>query len=269
MYTLKFKMWILLAVLVAGSFTISSCTKEKAAPTVSLSDSTFTGKIGETASTMVTADMEGDYKELRITKYLGTDIDNSFGSSGTMTVSSAFPYDFSYVLNEEGAETPVRFQFTVVDEEDQTGDANFVITTELSLAYVLVKFDWRLNSKLGKLFAESEPETEQVLECEQDNVLTFNADGTMSIDYGVLTAAGGGSCDFDGLSPYVAYEISADESTLTLTLDNAFAPGDFTYEVYTITEYSLTDIRGTTPIDLSVFGGILYDWTYAFKAQPK
>jgi hypothetical protein len=269
MYTLKSKMWILLAVLIAGTFTITSCTKEVAAPTVSLSETSFDGKIGETASTTVSATVEGDYKELQITKYLGTDIDNSFGTSGTMTVTAALPYNFSYVLNEEGAETPVRFQFTVVDDEDQSGDANFVITTEITLAYVLTKFDWRLNSKLGKLFAESEPESEQVLECEQDNVLTFNQDGSMSIDYGVLTASGGGSCDFDGLSPYVAYEISSDESTLTLTLDNAFNPGAFTYEVYTITEYSLTDWKGTTPIDLTVFGGILYDWTYAFKAQPK
>jgi hypothetical protein len=252
-----------------GTFTITSCTKETAAPTVTLSETSYDGKIGETASTTVTANVEGEYKELRITKYLGTEVDNSYGTNGTMTISSALPYDFSYVLNEEGTETPVRFQFTVVDEDDQTGDANFVITTEITLAYVLVNFDWRLNSKLGKLFAESEPETEQILPCEQDNVLTFNADGSMSIDYGALTASGGGTCDFDGLNPYVAYELSQDESTLTLTLDNAFNPGAFTYEVYTITEYSLTDIRATTPIDLTVFGGILYDWTYAFKAQPK
>ncbi|GLR18744.1 lipocalin family protein [Portibacter lacus] len=269
MYKLKFKMWTLLAVLFAGTFTITSCTKEKAAPTVSLSDTTFTGKIGETASTTLSAVTDGEYKELRITKYLGTDVDDSYGTNGTMTVSSALPYDFTYVLNEEGAETPVRFQFTVVDQEDQTGDANFVITTDITLAYVLVKFDWRLNSKLGKLFAESEPESEQIIDCEKDNVFTFNADGTMSLDFGELTGSGGGTCDFDGLSVYSTYEISNDESTLSMSFYNAFDPGDITTEVYTIKDYSLTDLVTTTPIDLSAFGGIEYDWTYAFKAQAK
>lgn len=269
MNKLKLNFSALIAFALFGAFLITSCETEKAVPAVSLSETAFTGKIGETATTTVTANVEGGFKELRITKYLGTDVDNSYGTAGTMTVSTALPYDFSYELNAEGAETPVRFQFTVVDEEDQTGDANFVITTEITLAYVLTRFNWRLDSKLGKLLSESEPESEQILACEKDNVFTFNEDGTMSIDYGPLTASGGGSCDFDGLSPYVSYEVSGDESTVTMTLDNAFNPGAFTTEVYTVSEYSLTDLRMTTPIDLTVFGGIVYDWTYAYKAQPK
>ncbi|GJM33858.1 MAG: hypothetical protein DHS20C18_28590 [Saprospiraceae bacterium] len=263
-------MWGFFALLLASIFTFSSCGEDdtQTAPIITLSNTSFTGKVGETASTTVTADIAGEFQELRITKFLGTDIDDTYGTNGTLTVTAALPYTFDYVLNEEGAETPVRFRFVVVDKGGQTDEGNFVITTELTLSYVLLRFNWRWEAKIGKAYA-ADPEEDNIEECEKDNVFTFNEDGSMSIDYGALTGIGGGTCDFDGLQPYVSYEISADESLLTLTKDDAFNPGNFTTEEYTIVEYSLTDLRTTTLVDLTGFGGIEYDWTYTFKAVPK
>jgi hypothetical protein len=269
MKRLKLSMYGILSFLLIGALAFTSCNKEKAAPIVTLSNTAFEGKIGDATNTTVNAVVDGDYKELRITKYIGTTVDNSFGTNGTQTVTSALPYTHNYTLSEEGTDTPIRFQFTVVDTEDQTGEANFVITTKLTLAYVLTTFNWKWDEKRGKLFEETEPEEDHSLECEKDNVFAFNADGTMSIDYGALTAMGGGTCDFDGLTPYVTYEISADETTLTLTKDNVFDPGNLTTEVLTVVSFSLTDIVTTTPVDLTSFGGLLYDWTYTYKAQAK
>lgn len=270
MKKLSIKLWAFIAIIAMGTISISSCDDDDstAAPMVSLSTSTFEGNIGESVSTTVSADIDGSFKELRITKYLGTDVDNSYGTDGTQTITSALPYNFSYTLNAEGAETPVRFRFVVEDNNGQTDEENLVITTKLTLAYVLTNFDWRWNSQLGKAF-DADPIAEQIRDCEKDNVFTFNTDGTMSIDYGALTGAGGGSCDFDGLTPYVSYSISADESTITLVKDDAFNPGNFTEEVLTVQSYNLVDLVTTTPVDLTVFGGILSDWTFSYKAQAK
>lgn len=269
MKSLKFSMIALLAFAAIGIMTTSSsCTKEYAAPVVTLSSDSFTGKIGEVASTTVDATIEAEYKELKITKYIGTDVDASYGTDGTMTVTASLPYTLDYTLAEEGAETPIRFQFQVYDKEDQVGEANFVVTTELTYDYVLTAFNWRWDTKVGKVF-EADPVTDLIEDCEKDNVFIFNADGSMSIDYGALTGEGGGTCDFDGLNPYVFWELNADNTVLTLTKDNAFDPGNYTYEVYNIVSFSLTDFEATSTVDLTAFGGVEYDWTFTFKAEPK
>lgn len=265
----KFFYFLGLSVMILGLLPMTGCDDDDDdnPPTVALSATTFTGKTGETATTTATVTAPDGFKEMRVTKYLGTSIDPSFGTNGTQTVSNS-SYTLNYELTEEGVSTPVRFNFQAEDDKGNVGDADFIITTELSVEYLLLNFDWQWDSKLGKCLAE-EDETEMIFECEEDNVYSFNADGTMSLDYGTITGTGGGTCDFDGFSTYTNWDLSADESTLTLTYVNAFDPLDITEEVYMIQEFNVNRIEATQTVDLTVFGCIIYDWTFGFTAVPK
>lgn len=259
------------ALLATGTLVFSGCDKDDedpvAAPAVSLSATSFTGKVGETASVTATVTAPGGLKALRITKYLGTDVDPSYGTNGTQEVTTS-TFTLNYELTEEGLQTPVRFNFEAEDNEGQMGDADFIITTELSVKYLITNFNWRWDSKVGKCL-ESDPETEQIFECEKDNVYIFNEDGTMTIDYGALTGAGGGTCEFDGLKPPASWSLTNDESELTITSINVFDPNDVQVEVYRITDFSAAEINSTQTIDLSVFGCVIWDWKFTWKAVPK
>ncbi|MCO6478031.1 MAG: hypothetical protein J5I94_15470 [Phaeodactylibacter sp.] len=263
-------LFLAVGLMAAGTLLVSSCNEDEepvAAPTVSLSESTFTGKIGDVATTTATVTAVGGLKTLRVTKYLGTEIDPSYGTNGTMEVSSS-TFTLEYTLTDEGLETPIRFNFEAEDEKGQTGDADFIITTELSVKYLLLNFDWQWDSKLGKCL-DSEPETEQILECEEDNIYSFNEDGTMSIDYGAITGMGGGTCDFDGIRPATDWELNDDETELTITNTNVFDPNDVQIEVYRITSFDAMEINSEQTIDLTAFGCVVWDWKFTWRAVPK
>lgn len=265
----KFFSLLLSGLLLGSLFLVSSCKDDEAkpAPTVTLSASTFSGKIGETASVTATVVAPEGLKELRITKYLGTTVDATYGTNGTKTVNHE-SHTEDYVLAEEGLTTPVRFNFTAEDNKGQTGTADLVITTEPSVRYLLTKFNWQWKSKVGKCLA-SDPETEQIFECEKDNVYTFNADGTYALDYGALTGSGGGTCDFDGFRAPTTWELNSTETELTIRAVNIFDPNDVQTEVYKIQEATTTSIKSSQTIDLSVFGCVVWDWKFEWTAKPK
>ena len=266
----SFSLMLIAGLLATSAITFSSCKKDddpKPAPTVTLSATSFAGKTGETATVAATVVAQEGLKELRITKYLGTTVDASFGTNGTETVTT-LTHSHSYLLNEEGLTTPVRFNFTAEDNEGQTGTADFIITTEASASYLLTNFDWQWKSKVGKVF-EADPESEQILDCEKDNVYSFNADGSYTLDYGALTGSGGGTCDFDGFRAPTTWSLNAEETTLTIMAVNVFDPTDIQTEVYNITDANTTSIKSTQTVDLTVFGGIIYDWKFEWSAKPK
>ena len=120
---MKFKSFIYL--FITGAFftmifTLNSCSKDEvfAVPTVSLTATTYTGKIGTTATTTATVTAPGGFKDLKITKYNGTDVDATFGTAGTLTVTTA-SHKHDYVLTAAGLTTPVRFKFEATDAKGQ------------------------------------------------------------------------------------------------------------------------------------------------------
>lgn len=256
--------------LVTAALTITSCGDDDASvlgPTIALSSNDYSGKIGETATVTATVVAPAGLKSLTITKYLGTTVDATYGTGGSKTVNHE-SHTETYVLGEEGLSTPVRFNFTAEDDQGKTGTADFIITTEPSVAYLLVNFDWQWKSKVGKVF-EADPESEQIVECEKDNLFSFNADGTYALDYGALTGSGGGTCDFDGFRAPTTWSLNADETTLTIMAANVFDPTDIQTEVFNITEANATSIKSTQTVDLTAFGGIIYDWKFEWSAKPK
>jgi hypothetical protein len=262
---------LLVAGLLFGTvFSVSSCKDDddpKIAPTVTLSAATFSGKIGDVATVTATVVAPEGLKELRVTKYLGTAVDPNFGTNGT-AVHTDLTHTHDYELSAEGLTTPVRFNFTAEDNEGQTGSADFIITTEPSASYLLTTFDWLWKSKLGKCL-DSDPETEQILDCEKDNFYSFNADGTYTLNFGAITGSGGGTCDFDGFVVPTTWSLNGDESELTLMSVNAFDPADVRSEVYSLTDFNTSSIKSTQTIDLSVFGCVIWDWKFDWSAKPK
>lgn len=266
----KFLSFLLPGLLLGTLLTVSSCKKDetKPAPTITLSASDFTGKIGESASVTATVVAPAGLKELRITKYLGTTIDASYGTNGTQTVTLE-SHTETYVLNEEGLTTPVRFNFAAEDEKGQISTADFIVTTQPSVRYLLTHFNWQWKSKIGKATSTEPSESEQILDCEKDNVYTFNEDGSYSIDFGALTGSGGGTCDFDPLTVTNTWELNSDETQLTITASNIFDPTPVP-QVYTIVSADNTSIKSTSTIDLTAFpDGIIYDWKFEWAAKPK
>lgn len=266
----KFNYLFFAGLLATSVFSLASCDKDddsKPAPTITLSDNDFTGKIGETATVTATIVAPEGLKSLTITKYLGTTVDATYGTNGSKTVTHE-SHTETYELNEEGLDTPVRFKFEATDNKDQVSSADFIITTEASVSYLLTKYNWQWKSKLGKCL-DSDPESEQILDCEKDNVYSFNADGTYTLDYGAITGMGGGTCDFDGFRVPTTWSLNAEETQLTILAVNAFDPNDVQTEVYNITDASNTSMKSTQTIDLTVFGCVIWDWKFEWTAKPK
>ncbi len=268
---MKYK--FLLGLMVTGFLTttivtMNSCKKDDdtvAAPSVSLSKTTFTGKIGETASTTVTVVAPGGLRSLKITKYKGTDVDATFGTAGTQTFTD-LTHTLNYVLAAEGLTTPIRFKFEAEDNKGQKSSNDFIITTQPSVAYLLTTYNWLWKSKLGKC-AASDPESEQIKDCEKDNYYVFNADGTFTLQYGADT--GGTGCEFDGFRPGGTWTLNATDTELTLSSPNVFDPTDVLVEVYKISSATNATIISKQTVDLTVFGCIVYDWTFNWSATPK
>ena len=80
------------------SLIFTSCKKEDPpVPTISLSLESFKGKVGEKTSTIATVNALAGFKALRVTKYVGTTIDNTFGTAGVLSVTSN-TYALEYTL---------------------------------------------------------------------------------------------------------------------------------------------------------------------------
>lgn len=260
-----------LGLLTTATLTLNSCDKDEesfAVPTVTLSATTFSGKIGATATATATVVAPGGLKSLKITKYKGTDVDATFGTNGTETYTD-LTHTLNYVLAAEGLTTPIRFKFAAEDDKGQIGSADFIITTEPSVAYLLTTYDWLWKSKVGKVLESDPGESEQILDCEKDNFYSFNADGTYALNFGAITGSGGGTCDFDGFRMPTTWTLNAAETELTIKAVNVFDPTDIQTEVYKLTSATVSAIKSTQTIDLTVFGGIVYDWKFEWTAKPK
>ena len=229
-----------------------------AAPDITISEDALTAELGETVNVTVSGDVAGGFSVMRITKYLGTNIDVSYGTNGTSEIGTGLPFNFSYTIGTGDLDEPVRFEFVVEDDNGETGTVNLIITIEATRAQLLVSFDWRYKSLL---FDDGTGTfIEGIVECEEDNIFSFEADGTMSVDYGALTGSGGGSCDGDGIVVPVEWEMDAAMETLYWYRDNDGIRWDTV--TYVITAFDKTEWKGD---EASIFGPLKY--TYA--AVPK
>ncbi|MBK7428772.1 MAG: hypothetical protein IPI60_18020 [Saprospiraceae bacterium] len=79
-------------------------------PSVSLSRTDFNGKSVRSTFKLPPYSEVG-LKTLRITKFIGTTIDNTYGTNGTLAVLPEAAHTLNYTLAEEGLQSPIRFKF--------------------------------------------------------------------------------------------------------------------------------------------------------------
>ena len=247
-----------LSMMVILSCVLSSCGDDDPAPVapdITISAETFTGDIGDEVSVTVNGTLDGEFAVLRISKFIGTDPDASYGTNGVMEVTTGLPYTFDYTLGVDGLTEPIRFNFEVEDSNGLKGDANLIITTNATRESLLVSFNWR--------WASQEFEGDQTLrDCEADNVWSFEADGSVSLDYGALTGSGGGSCDFDGTLDHTSWEMNAAMDTLEIFRADAVTGAPQDSRIYAIKTFDQT---GWTADEPTIFG--VFSWRFAAEAK--
>ena len=259
MKTNRYYSFLMACLLVFAGMTMTSCGDDDstppAAPTVTLSAEAVDAELGETVTVTVDGDVPGTFSVMRITKFLGTNIDTNYGTNGTAEVGTGLPYTFNYTIEPGDLDEPVRFQFEVEDENEETGSANLIITITATPEQLLVSFNWRYSSLIFDM-------VESILPCEEDNICSFEADGSMTVDYGALTGSGGGSCDFDGVTVPVEWEMNAAMDTLYWYRDNmitATRQDTVTYAILSI------DNTAWNADETNLFG--IFNYTYS--AVPK
>src|SRR5690606_12633402 len=124
-------------------------------------------------------------ERLLIHKTVNLEPDESFGSGGTMEVQASvnsFDYQFNYEPSVTDVDKLVGFSFTAVTASGkmQTSDLTAVVTLSPMDNLVIKRWIWKSIKHVN------EGNAEVINDCEKDNSFLFNADGTMSIDYGAI-----------------------------------------------------------------------------------
>jgi len=220
----------------------------------------------ETLTVSVHVKTDQDLESLKIKKTVNLEVDESFGNGGTLEVQasgSSFDYQFAYEPTVADVDELVGFTFTAVTDAGKTQTSDLTTVVTLSPLDNLVTKKWVWTS----IKHVNEDNEEVINDCEKDNAFLFNADGTMSIDYGAIT--GTGNCGFDGLTPYANWYITEDGEFFVMEKYNVFTPDIIQEERYEIVTLSVDQLQLSLEIDLTVLGLGIETFLYTFKPEPK
>lgn len=208
-------------------------------------------------------------KSLTITKAINLVTDTGFGNSGVLTVAPGSPgsdYVFNYTPSTTDVDQLVGFTFRAerADGSVVTSDLTLVVT--LSPKDNLPRRKWLFKSKIWV----DQDNAQDIRECEKDNYYYFNADQTMSIDYGAMSGAGYSGCEYDGLNVYDGWELSADEKTFTMYYHGLFTPENELSEVFRVKTLTTDKLELEIDYDLSWLGLSTEEtFIYEYAAQVK
>lgn len=171
---------LMLAVMLAVGLTLSitSCDKEEDPVDTAIAlDKTETGPhdIGETITATVTITAEGVstfvyYKVVDQVKSDPMDAMADLTQSG-----DTYTYEFSYMLEQGDDVGTLGFEFEVTDDKDMMKTSAILVTTNLSVQGMFVKYDWKISAEewLG----------ESVLaDHDAAKIFRFSNDGTYEVD---------------------------------------------------------------------------------------
>jgi len=208
-----------------------------------------------------------ELKSLTITKTVNLEKDAGFGSGGTMNVdlsSFSSSYVFTYTAPTTEVDQLVGFTF-----QGEYKDGS-VLTSDLKLAVTLSPRDnlprrkWLFTSKIWV----DNDNAQDIKECEKDNYDYFNADGSMTIDFGAQTNVPG--CDFDWATIYDGWELSEDEKTFTISYHAWNTPDIIQSDVYRVKTLTTEKLELEIDFDLSWLGlGTEETFIYQYTAYPK
>ncbi|MBG9377337.1 hypothetical protein I5907_13930 [Panacibacter sp. DH6] len=251
-----------LAICSTGFFT--GCEKDKVEtdkPALRLTPDKVSGKSGFPVSATLSGEVPNGVKNFYISKTVNLKVDSSWGTNGVLTVSelsgqTSVDYTFDYVLQDAEVDKLVGFNYRIEDGQGKASEKDLTVNTIASGAQIIASHPWKLTSKIWKT---DTPPSENLQECEKDNVFTFKRDSTILLNYG---AAG---CLFDGLNIYDKWTLSEDEKTFTQRYYSVFDPSKITIETYTVTTLTKDKWVMEIVLDLSVFGlsdHEVFEYTY-------
>lgn len=257
-----------LAVL-ALAFT-ASCSDDETtpdAPIISLSEEEIAGKSGQEVEVTVDITAPGGLRTLRITKQVNLATDNTFGTNGVEIVTppsspTTYEHTFTYTLDPDEVDQLVSFNFMAEDANGKTSETDLTLTTEASGEQIITSNNWQFKSKQN---VTSGQPVDDLAECLEDDVFSYEMDGTMSVAYGAMP------CTFDGFTEYTTWTLSEDEKTFTQTYVSVFDPTQAaTVETYNVTKLTKDEMVLEIFFDLSDFG--LSDnekYVYTLQSIPK
>lgn len=202
---------------------------------------------------------------LKIRKTINLIPDTSFGTNGEMTVTTSgnsFTYDFNYNTLSSDVDQLVGFVFEAVNGSGmkEVSDLNMQVTLSPRDNIPLKK--WNLTSILHV----NEKNKEVINDCEKDNAILFNKDGSMVYIYGKDTATG--SCQFDGFNVYDKWELSEDQKTFKIIYHGLFNPAS-TVDSYIVRSLTTDELKLELTVDLTALGLGVETFLYIYKSGPK
>jgi hypothetical protein len=217
----------------------------------------------------VTANMASvaPLRSLNITKTVNLEVDNSYGTNGTLTVDAGAvngDYVFQYEPSESDVDQLVGFTFNAEGSNGAQLSSDLQLVVTLSPRDNLPRKKWLWKSKIWV----DKDNLQDIKECEKDNFYLFNSDGTMSINFGDNTGTPG--CDFDGFNAYDTWSLSEDEKTFTMVYYSIFSPDNLVTETYRVKTLTTEKLELEIDYDLSIFGeGTEETFLFEFTALPK
>jgi hypothetical protein len=217
----------------------------------------------------VTADMASvtPVKSFTITKTVNLAVDQTYGDNGVMTVDASTLSDvylFQYEPTEADVDQLVGFTLAVEKTDGTKLSSDLQLAVTLSPRDNLPRKKWLWKSKIW-VDADN---AQDIKECEKDNYYLFNADGTMSLNFGANTGTPG--CDFDGFNVYDSWTLSEDEKIFTMVYHSIFSPDNPQIENYRVKTLTTEKLELEIDYDLSVFGlGTEETFLFEFTALPK
>lgn len=218
----------------------------------------------------VTVNAPSDLESLQITKTVNLETDESFANSGVKQIDASgktFTYEFHYDPQIADINQLVGFTFKAITGDQQSTTSDLTVAVNLSPRDNLVTKRWNWKSILHANDEEN-PNMETIKDCEKDNAYLFNADGTLSLDFGQDTAAG--DCALDGLNAYDSWKLTDDEKYFIIKRHGIFSPDKTVIDSFEVKQLSIETLKLQLSIDLSSVGaGSNEIFLYTFKASPR
>ena len=204
---------------------------------------------------------------LVITKTVNNTIDAGYGANGTTTVDisgNEASYDFAYTPSVDDVDQLVGFNFKGTNSSGAMEEIDLNLVVTMSPIDNLTRRRWLLTS----VFHVNRDE-EGINECEKDNSMLLNEDGSMEYDFGDDTAQG--DCAFDGFTVYNKWSITEEDDVQYFHREGygIFDPETVVIDTYKIVDLTTEKIEMEQTMDLSDFGeGTEETFMFTYVATP-
>lgn len=220
------------------------------------------GETGQELPVKLKISSSSPITDFRITKTKNRVVDPSFGNNGMMTIpvsGNTFSYDLIYKAVSSDVDELIGLTFEAVNASGQKEVSDLTLKITLSPRDNLPRRSWNLVSILHL----NEGNAEVIKDCEKDNGILFNANGTLSYFYGQDTGAG--DCIFDGFNVYDRWTLSEDGKTFSIHYHGIFDPTPKT-DVYKVVSLTTEEIKLEQEVDLTVLGLGVERFLYTYSA---